>query len=179
MAPNSSAYPTSYPTSTSSHNQVNRPFKPSAEPLSSCFSLHSPSRWVTTIPNGECHRRMRTRSQTILNCHCKVSWRPFLYQHSRIALFRLHTTANLRPFQCKDLTMLWSTVIHSWIITLIQLHLPVPGRMNGIRVRASIGSIDIRFLPLLQNANSRYYCWLIFPSLGPCRTLFSSRTVCV
>jgi hypothetical protein len=41
VAPGPSVYPTSYPTSTSSHNQVSRPSKPSAEPLSSCCSLHS------------------------------------------------------------------------------------------------------------------------------------------
>jgi hypothetical protein len=59
VAPGPSVYLTSYPTSTSSHNQVSRPSKPSAELLSSCCSLHSLSRWV---PNGECHRRMTTRS---------------------------------------------------------------------------------------------------------------------
>lgn len=32
------------------HNQVNGPFKPSAELLSLCFSFHSPSRWVPTFP---------------------------------------------------------------------------------------------------------------------------------
>ena len=61
-APGPSVYPTSYPMSSSSHNQVNRPTKSSAEPLSSCYSLHSTSRWVPTNPNGECHWRMRTRN---------------------------------------------------------------------------------------------------------------------
>ena len=62
VAPGPSVYPSSYPTSISSHNQVNCLFEPSAEPLSSCYSLHSLSRWVPTIPNGDigdCHRRMR------------------------------------------------------------------------------------------------------------------------
>lgn len=44
VATNPSAYLTSYPTSTPSHNQVNCPFKPSAESLSSCYSLHRLSR---------------------------------------------------------------------------------------------------------------------------------------
>lgn len=62
VAPGPSVYPAPYPTSIPSHNQVNSPSKPSAEPLSSCYSLNSPLRWVPTIPNGECQRRMRTRS---------------------------------------------------------------------------------------------------------------------
>ena len=40
-------YPASYPTSTSSHSQVSRPSK--AESLSSCYFLHSASRWYLTI----------------------------------------------------------------------------------------------------------------------------------
>ena len=60
VGPGPSMYPTPYPTSISSHNQVNRPFKPPFEPLSSCYSLHSSSRWIST-PNGEYNRRMRTQ----------------------------------------------------------------------------------------------------------------------
>ena len=43
VAPDPSVYLASYPTSTSSHNQVNCPSKPSAEPLCSCYFLYSPS----------------------------------------------------------------------------------------------------------------------------------------
>ena len=52
----SPVYP--YPTSMSTHHQVRPPSKPSAEPLSLYYFLHSLYRWVPTILNGEHHWRM-------------------------------------------------------------------------------------------------------------------------